>query len=239
MRTMKQTRPSRPSAAGSRLARGLAAFTAIAAASPAFGAGDALRGARAFSSCIACHTLEQDRHLTGPSLAGVWGRKAGSVETYRRYSEQLKRSAVVWSEGTLDAWLRDPQKLIPGNQMQFAGLPDERARADLIAFLKAASEGKAARAPKPPAFPDLKNASPMATVASIRHCGDSYFVTNARGETAAYWEFTLRFKTDASPTGPAPGKPVMVGQGMQGDRAQVVFASPREISSFIREQCQE
>ena len=219
--------------------RALGVATAVAAASVAYAAGDAERGVRVFGACMVCHTLEPGRHLTGPSLAGMWGRKAGSVESYRRYSDELKRSNIVWNEGTLDAWLRNPQKLVPGNQMQFQGLRDDAARADLIAFLEAAGEGKAARVPKPPAFPDLKKASPVATVASIRHCGDSYFVTNAKGQTLAYWEFNLRFKTDTSPTGPAAGKPVMVGQGMQGDRAQVVFASLAEMSSFIRERCNE
>jgi cytochrome c len=212
-------------------------LAAVAAASTAFAAGDADRGARVYSACAACHALEPDRHLTGPSLAGLWGRKAGSVETYRRYSDALKRSELVWEQGTLDAWLRSPQKLVPGNAMQFDGLPDERARTDIIAFLQAASEGKAARVPKTPQLPDLKMASPVATVASIRHCGDSYFVTNAKGQTSAFWEFNLRFKTDSSPSGPAPGKPVLVAQGMQGDRAQVVFSAPAEISSFIRQGC--
>jgi cytochrome c len=210
---------------------------ALLAAGAASAAGDVDRGARVFSACAACHSLEPDRHLTGPSLAGVPGRKAGTAATFRRYSEPIRRSDLVWDERTLDAWLRDPQKLVPGNSMQFPGLPDERARGDLIAFLKAASEGKAARVPKSPALPDLKAASPVATVASIRHCGDSYFVTNAKEQTRAFWEFNLRFKTDSSPSGPAPGKPVLVGQGMQGDRAQVVFSSPGEISKFIREGC--
>lgn len=216
-----------------------AAIAAMALTASALAAGDAGRGARAFNACIACHTLERERHLTGPSLAGLWSRKAGGLESYRRYSDALKRSGIVWNASMLDEWLRNPQKLVPGNAMQFAGLPDENARADLIAFLKAASEGKAPRMPKPPALPDLKKASPLATIASIRHCGDSYFVTNAKGQTLAFWEFNLRFKTDTSPSGPAPGKPVLVGQGMQGDRAQAVFASPREMSQFIREQCQE
>lgn len=220
-----------------RFAQIIAATAAFTAFSLAFAAGDAQRGARVFGACVACHSLELDRHLTGPSLAGVWGRKAGSVETYHRYSDELKRSELVWNEGTLDAWLRDPQKLGPGNTMQFQGLPDDRARADLIAFLQAASEGKAARVPKLPSLPDLKKAAPVEAVASMRHCGDSYFVTNAEGQTLAYWEFNLRFKTDTSPAGPAPGKPVMVGQGMRGDRAQVVFASPGEISRFIEEKC--
>lgn len=217
-----------------RLSTSVVALLVTGAASAA---GDAERGARVFRACAACHALEPDRHMTGPSLAGVWGKKAGDAATYRRYSDALKKSGVVWNEHALDAWLRDPQKLVPGNTMQFPGLPDEAARADLIAFLKAATEGKAARVPKTPGLPDLKKASPVATVTSIRHCGDSYFVTNAKEQTRAFWEFNLRFKTDSSASGPEPGKPVLVSQGMQGDRAQVVFAGPAEISKFIREGC--
>lgn len=234
---MRRDRASRRAVARLRLLRAGTAIAAIAAASLASAAGDADRGARVFSSCVACHTLEPERHLTGPSLAALWGRKAGSLETFRRYSDALKGSGLVWDERTLDAWLRAPEKLVAGTSMQFQGLADERPRADLIAFLKAASEGKAARVPKPRALPDLKNASPVSTVASIRRCGDSYFVTNAKGQIVAFWEFNLRFKTDSSASGPAQGKPVLVGQGMQGDRAQVVFSSPAEISSFIREAC--
>ncbi|MGH8222727.1 MAG: c-type cytochrome [Woeseiaceae bacterium] len=231
---MKRHRASRRAAAS---AAALAACIGLAASSFALGAGDSERGAMAFRSCIACHTLEPGRHLTGPSLAGVWGTKAASKETFRRYSEALRKSNVVWDERTLDAWLQAPQKLVPGNTMQFPGVADDAVRADLVAFLKAASEGKLASVPKPPALPDLKKASPVSTIASIRRCGDSYFVTNGRGQTAAYWEFNLRFKTDSSPSGPAPGKPVMVGQGMQGDRAQVLFSAPEEISRFIKEKC--
>lgn len=230
---MKRNPASRRAAVRSAFA----VLAAMAIPGHSSGAGDAERGAAAFRSCIACHSLEPGRHLTGPSLGGIWGRKAASSETYHRYSEALKKSKLVWDERTLDAWLRAPQKLVPGNAMQFAGIGDDAMRADLIAFLKAASEGELARVPKTPPLPDLKKASPMATVASIRHCGDSYFVTNAKGQTASYWEFNLRFKSDSSPSGPAPGRPVMVGQGMQGDRAQVVFANPQEISRFIQEKC--
>lgn len=229
---MRRNPASRPATA-----KAVFGLIAMAAASVAFGAGDAERGAKVFGACIACHTFEPDRHLSGPSLAGVWGREAGGAPNFRRYSDALKRSNLVWDEKTLDAWLRNPRTLVPGNTMRFDGIPDEQARADLVAFLKAAAEGKAARVPKPPPLPDLKKPSPISVIASIRHCGDSYFVTNAKGQTAAYWEFNLRFKTDSSATGPAPGRPVMVGQGMQGDRAQIVFSDPREISAFIREGC--
>ena len=83
----------------------------------------------------------------------------------------------------------------------------------------------------------LKEAPADNRVSAIRHCKDSYFVTTAAGQTLPYWEFNLRFKTDSSASGPGPNAPVMVGQGMQGDRAQVVFSMPAEISAFIKEGC--
>jgi cytochrome c len=217
---------------------GLAVWLAASlAAAPVLAAGDSARGARAFGACAACHTLEPGRHLTGPSLAGLWGRKAGVLKSFPRYSAALKRSGIVWNERTLDAWLANPEKSVPGNYMLFRGISDERTRADLAAFLRTAGEGGEPRAPRSPASPDLKQAPPAALVTALRHCGDTYFLTNGEGDTVPYWEFNLRFKTDSSASGPAPRKPVLVGQGMQGDRAQVVFSSPEEISAFIREGC--
>ena len=193
-------------------------------------AGDKERGARAFGACAACHSLEPGRQLTGPSLSGLLGRKAGTLNDFPRYSQALKDSGLVWSEQTLDRWLRDPQALVRGNFMPFVGIKDDRVRADLVAFLGAAtSPGSSPLGRKPGGFPSLKNAPLGAHVAAIRHCKDSYYVTNGAGETRSWWEFNLRFKTDASGNGPAPGVPVMVGQGMRGDRAQVVFYTPREI----------
>jgi cytochrome c len=215
----------------------VAASLTIGLTGAAVAAGDAQRGARAFQACAACHTLEPGRHMTGPSLAGIWRRKAAGEAGFQRYSEALKRSGIVWSETTLDKWLSNPETAVPGNLMAFQGVGDEQARADLIALLRAASEGKAPRAAQARALPDLKKAPPGATVTAIRHCGDTYFVTNGADETRPFWDFNLRFKTDAGPSGPAPGKPVLVGQGMQGDRAQVVFSRPAEISAFIREAC--
>lgn len=206
-------------------------------AAPAHGDGNAERGARAFRFCAACHSLEPDVHLSGPSLAGVWGRKAGSLAGFLRYSDALKRSGQIWNEKSLDAWLHDPQKMIPGNFMTFAGLQDERVRGDLIAFLKTAADGTGARPGHRRSMPNLKEAPPSARVRSIQHCRDTYFVTNAAGESIPFWEYNLRFKTDTGASGPPAGQPVIVGQGMQGDRAQVVFAAPGEISPFIRREC--
>ena len=200
-------------------------------------AGDAQRGARVFQACAACHSLEPDRNLTGPSLSGVWGRRAGGLESFVRYSGALKSSGIVWNENTLADWSKDPEAMVPGNYMSFPGIKDERASADLIAFLEKASQPGSPLAGKPRALPSLKDAPPDNRVTAIRHCKDSYFVTSAAGETVPYWEFNLRFKTDSSASGPAPNAPVMVGQGMQGDRAQVVFASPAEIAAFIKEGC--
>jgi cytochrome c len=213
----------------------LAALIAL----PASGqdAGDVKRGASALRACLACHALEPGVHLTGPSLAGVWGRKAGALEDFHRYSGALKNSGVVWNARTLDAWLRDTSALVPGNYMAIQGIADAGMRTDLIAFLRSAQAGEVPPGLRRPRLPDLKNAPKNARVSAIRRCGDSYFVSTAAGETRPYWEFNLRFKTDSSTTGPRPGEPVMVPAAMQGDRAQIVFSSPAEISAFIKEKC--
>jgi cytochrome c len=197
--------------------------------------GNAQRGARIFRVCAACHSLEPGRNLTGPSLAGVFGRKAGTLASFLRYSPALRRSNIAWDERTLDAWLRDPQALVPGNYMSFRGLTDAKSRTDLIAYLRAAPH--AADSSGSRGLPDLKTAPPEARVTALRHCGDSYFVTTADGTTTPFWDFNLRFKTDASTLGPAPGNPVLLGAGMRGDRAHIVFSRPEEISSFVKEDC--
>jgi cytochrome c len=70
-------------------------------------AGDPAEGAKAFQLCAACHSLHPDVNMTGPSLAGVWGRTAGSVSSFPRYSPTLRHSGLVWNEQTLDHWLAD------------------------------------------------------------------------------------------------------------------------------------
>jgi len=210
------------------------------------GAGDPVRGATIFQECAACHSTTPGEHMTGPSLAKIWQRKAGTVEGFHRYSEAMKHVNVVWSEVTLDQWLSNPDKVIPGTSMTFPGLREGRARQDVIAYLKAVSEGKAPAKPQQGGGmmmnmqrvkEDLKKAPPQGQVTAISHCGDTYTVKTADGKVNKVWEFNLRFKTDSSERGPRAGKPVIVGAGMQGDRASVVFASPDEISAFIRPSC--
>ena len=212
----------------------------------ALGAADVERGAQIFGQCMACHSVKPGEHLTGPSLAHVWSRKAGTAEGFMRYSDAMKRADVTWSESTLDKWLSDPKRFLPGNSMTFPGIKEEKDRADIIAYLRAVDENKALRAqPKGRGMMgmrseklDLRNAPPAGQVRTIRYCGDTYTVETADGKTEKIWEFNLRFKSDSSKLGPAPGKPVVVGAGMQGDRASIVFAAPKEISETIKQSCQ-
>lgn len=206
-------------------------------------AGDPERGAKAFAFCGACHSLKPDVNMTGPSLAGVWGRKAGSLESFERYSPALKAADITWDEQTLDAWLKNPAELVPHNRMTVQGIAEAQRRADLIAFLKAASSpGKDRPAvvdeiAQAQTAPDLKKLPPANQVKAIRYCRDTYHVTTGTGETREFWERNLRFKTDSSALGPASGVPAIVGAGMQGDRASIIFANPEEISAFINHQC--
>ena len=213
------------------------AALALSAAHGAYAQGVAQRGAKLFLQCAACHALEPGRHLTGPSLANLFGRNAGTAANFLRYSDALKRSGVVWDGKTLDAWLRDPARFVPGNNMTFPGVNDDEARRDLIAYLQAVDSMPPAQRAGPK-LPDLKNANNDSVVTAIRHCGDTYFVTTGDGKIEKIWEFNLRFKTDTSDTGPAPGKPVLIGVGMRGDRAAVVFASPSELRASIKQQCE-
>ncbi len=218
-----------------------AAAVLLLSSNSIYAAGNPASGVKVFQQCAACHSVKAGEHLTGPSLADVWNRKAGTAAGFRRYSDALQRSGVVWDGKTLDQWLSNPERFIPGNTMTFPGIKDAGQRQDVIAYLHAVSEGKA---PSPPsghggmmggAGPtDLKRADADSVVASLTHCGDTYTLKTASGETHKIWEFNLRIKTDSSARGPAPGKPVITGAGMRGDRANVVFASPAEISGFIK-----
>jgi len=219
----------------------LAALSAFAGG--AWAAGDPAEGAKAFQLCSACHSLRPDANMTGPSLAGVWGRKAGGLASFERYSPALLGSDVKWDENTLDRWLQDPAAFIPNNRMTVDGIDDDKARADLIAFLKASSRGAkdatagmgmgAGGAPEQ----DLKALEPAHQVTAIRYCHDTFHVSTGDGQIRDFWERNLRFQTDSSKRGPKPGAPVIVRAGMMGDRASVIFATPEEISGFIRHEC--
>jgi cytochrome c len=108
-----------------------ALFAAIRAANAA----DAGQGEKLFVECASCHSIERGVEGVGPSLFGLFQRKAGDVADYR-YSPALKRSGIAWTPQTLDTYIADPQKSVPGNRMPYSGLPNAQDRADLMAYLQ-------------------------------------------------------------------------------------------------------
>ena len=220
--------------------------------------GAAARGEPIFRVCAACHSLEPNRNMTGPSLAELWNRKAGGLGSFERYSPALKSSGIEWNDKTLDEWIEDPQHVVPGNTMTFQGLKNKQQRADLLAYLKeAAKPGHTPQTAQQQGgggmmgmmgggmmgmmgggpVPNLKKLEPDKVVQKITYCRDTYRVTTADGKTRAFWERNLRFKTDVSEDGPQKGAPAIISAGMLGDRADVIFAAPEEISGFISAQC--
>jgi cytochrome c len=120
---------------------------ALASLPAPYNTGDLDNGERQFGVCKSCHTITPGgRNMTGPNLYGVFGRKAGTAPEFN-YSDAVKGAGFVWDGDHLDQWLANPRTFLPGTKMSFAGLPDEKNRIDLIAYLKL--ETGAAAAPKP------------------------------------------------------------------------------------------
>jgi cytochrome c len=199
-----------------------------------------------------CHSLEPNKNMTGPSLSELWQRQAGSLPSFPRYSPALRSAGIIWNDDTLNEWIKDPQRFILGNTMTFPGIKGARERADLLAFLKDATQPGHATQSLPQrggnrmggmmgmmqgSFPNLKTIGPDKRVQKIAHCRDTYRVTTVDGKTRDFWERNLKFKTDVSEDGPQKGAPALVAAGMMGDRADVIFADPEEISGFISAQC--
>lgn len=115
---------------------GLALAALLAATGTASANGEAEDGEKIFKrSCSSCHVAAKDGpKRLGPTMFGVVGRKAGTVEGFR-YSEANKNSGVTWTPEVLDKYLADPKKFIPGTTMAFAGLKKDDDRADVIAYL--------------------------------------------------------------------------------------------------------
>ena len=110
---------------------GLALAAAILVPAVA-GAADAPAAA---SVCKACHKFEAGGKGMGPSLFGVVGRKAGSLEGFA-YSPAMTAYGKTWDEATLTAYITDPKAVVPGNKMAFAGLKDPAKVAEVVGFLK-------------------------------------------------------------------------------------------------------
>jgi cytochrome c len=99
--------------------------------------GDAKRGQEVFEKrCAGCHSLDEDKE--GPRLRGIYGKKAGSMTTFK-YSDALKASNITWDVPSLDQWMADPDKIVPNSDMFFR-VPRARERTDVIAYLQTLSD---------------------------------------------------------------------------------------------------
>ena len=115
----------------------LLALVLAGGAGSAQAAGDPVHGEQVYHRCQGCHSI--DRNRIGPMHKGLFGRKAGSVPDFD-YSDAMKNSGIVWTEVTLDQFLQGPRKMVPGTKMTFVGIPKPQDRADLIAYLEAATK---------------------------------------------------------------------------------------------------
>src|SRR5260370_10454300 len=145
--------------------------------------------------------------MSGPRLAILWGRKAGSLPSFDRYSDALKSSGVIWDDRALDGWLTDPERMVPDNEMPFEGIKDDRVRADLLAFLKDATKPGAAPTAQAQmkgmggmmggggSDPNLKNLEPNRRVNAVTHFRDTQRGTTPHQETSAPLGHNPPFKT--------------------------------------------
>ena len=117
----------------------IGAAVLLAASGAARAEGDAARGEKRFEDCATCHTVERGVNNVGPSLNGLFGRKAGEVVDFR-YSPAMKRSGIAWTPETLEKFISDPQAVVAGNRMPYAGMASASDRADLIAYLENATK---------------------------------------------------------------------------------------------------
>ena len=119
--------------------RAMLALLMMLLAGSALADGDAARGEKKFEDCAACHRLEAGANNVGPSLHGIFGRKAAEIADFR-YSPAIKRSAIVWTPDMVDKFITNPQSMVPGNRMPYAGMAGAADRADLIAYLQKATK---------------------------------------------------------------------------------------------------
>lgn len=102
---------------------------------------DAANGEKIFKKCAACHVANEAKNKVGPTLQGVFGRTAGTVEGFK-YSESMiqhGKDGLVWSADTISEYLANPKGYIPKNKMAYPGLKKPEERADVIAYLEQAT----------------------------------------------------------------------------------------------------
>ncbi len=120
-------------------------IVALMIASPmaAYAEGDAAAGEKVFRRCTACHVADKEINKVGPTLLGVMGRQAGTLESFKKYSKPMVKAGdegLVWDTETMAEFLRKPRTYIKGTKMVFAGLKKEDQIADVIAYIAQFSE---------------------------------------------------------------------------------------------------
>jgi cytochrome c len=153
---VKEEKPGQQTAAAKPAAQPIEALLPSASAE---------RGAQVAKQCQVCHNLQEGQGpKVGPDLYGVVGRAVASLASFN-YTAALKAKGGTWTFNALNTWLTDPRADVPGTAMTFAGLPNEKQRADLIAYLDTLSknpvplpkaQGEAAPANNPPLAPGGK-----------------------------------------------------------------------------------
>ena len=116
----------------------MAAGLLLAAPRPG-AAADAAAGQTIFNRCKICHSVDAGKNMVGPSLHGLFGRKAGTADNFA-YSEAMKNSGIVWDDDTLTKYLHDPKAFVPGDKMAFPGIKDDSQLGDLLAYLHQATQ---------------------------------------------------------------------------------------------------
>ena len=97
--------------------------------------GNAAKGEKTFKNlCTVCHSMSS--HSTGPAIGGLSGTNIASQDGFSYSSSLQSKATMKWTDGNLDKWLKSPADFAPGNAMAFAGMPNPKDRADLIAFIK-------------------------------------------------------------------------------------------------------
>ena len=115
----------------------LSTITAIAVfflGQSALAEGDPAEGERVFKKCASCHSIEEGKKKLGPSLFGIVGRVAGTVEGFK-YSKPMATADFAWDEETLTGFLENPKKFMKGTKMSFPGIKKETDMANLLAYL--------------------------------------------------------------------------------------------------------
>jgi cytochrome c len=122
---------------GRIVALALAGLVFAGAVSAAPDAAALKRGEDVYARCAACHAIEANR--TGPQHCGLFGRRAGTAPGFDGYSKAMRASGIVWDEHSLNVFLQDPIKAVPGTAMGYAGIKDDKERTELIAWLREAT----------------------------------------------------------------------------------------------------